>query len=95
MVTIIWDVDGPGMNDKELEKAILSLKDGDVFTTGCELAITMARWFVVLQNKLELTFVFEGKDLVVNEDGRLWQWPIGFDDRRSDLIGLLIDGHRG
>ncbi|KKL85600.1 hypothetical protein LCGC14_1953120 [marine sediment metagenome] len=80
MITIIYDpLNGYAVPDARAEDFVRCLKDGQSITVSTENVIQFARALVV-EEGLEVKFMFNGKIVEHNEYAAINDWPKGFCD---------------
>lgn len=91
MLTLVYEPKtGKPVNDSDTEDFVLSRKDKDIqVIVGTENVIHKAR-ALVKRMGLRVQFIYEGKLLTPNKDGRLASWPKGFCDHMDDCLDELL-----
>jgi hypothetical protein len=104
MLTIIYDAEKgeaipDGLTKKYVDRFVLQAKDlpaNLVTTVSSSLVVDEFRLRVVRGeiHPKAIKFVFEGKDIWVEDDGRLASWPLGFCDHVSNTLREIAQAKR-
>jgi hypothetical protein len=89
MITLIYHKHGRAVPDADAEKFVRNLADGTSIMVSTENVIYAARC-LVKEEQFDVEFVFEGKVVEHNEDGRIADWPEGFCDYFDHWMGRLL-----
>jgi len=89
MITLIYHKNGRPVTDYDAEKFVKNLKSGTSIMVSTENVIYAAR-VLVKEEGLEVEFIFEGKVVEHDKDGRIANWPEGFCDYFDNWLSRLL-----
>lgn len=90
MITIIYHKNGRAVADAGAEKFVRNLKDSTSIMISTENVIHAARALVV-EEGLEVEFIFNGKTVEHNEYGAIHDWPKDFCDFNGNWSFRILD----
>lgn len=103
MITVIYTEEGEAINDFKIEEWFKSLKDGVTYEISSEMAITRLQVAIKEKeiDKNNIQFMYQNPrdssslpgtyyTLEHDRNGTFRDYPIGFLDRRTDLLLKLL-----